>query len=71
MDAHPEVGKTQKDWAEHFGFSRSYLAEILSGRIPGRKAIEKINSGTNGAVHPSIWFEAPEPCSEAVGLAAE
>lgn len=50
--------RTQAEWAEHFGLSRSYMCEILSGAsIPGRKTIAKIAERTNGAVPPEVWFQ--------------
>lgn len=49
-------GKTQAKLANEIGISRSYLAEILSGKPPGRKTIEKIEAATNGLVPASIWF---------------
>lgn len=49
--------RSQQEWAELFGISRSYLSEILSGqKTPGRKAIQKIATATGGAVGPAAWF---------------
>lgn len=49
--------RSQTEWAAHFGISRSYLSEIMHGRRPGAKAIDKINRATAGAVPPAVWFE--------------
>lgn len=55
VDRHPD--RTQTDFAEQFGISRSYLAEILNGtKRPGRNAIAKIELGSGGAVPASSWF---------------
>lgn len=53
---------TQAQAAAHFGISRSYLAEIISGaKKPGRETIEKIERESAGAVPAGFWFgpEAP------------
>jgi transcriptional regulator with XRE-family HTH domain len=49
--------KTHAELAEQVGLSRSYITEILSGKKPGRKAIEKIATATKGAVPAASWFE--------------
>ena len=56
-----EKPRTQAEWAEAFGISRSYLAEILSGaKEPGRNAIRKIEAATGGKVPAAVWFSAGE-----------
>lgn len=63
--SHPEIARTQEEWAAHFGLSRPYLSQILSGeRSPGRKAIATIAERTGGAVPPGVWF-APLPAQGA------
>ena len=48
--------RTQQEWADEFGISRSYLSEILSGAVsPGWKTILKIHEATGGKVPPGAW----------------
>lgn len=50
-------GRTQQDWANAFGISRSFFAEIASGRkCPGRRTMISIAKATNGEVPVSSWF---------------
>lgn len=52
-----EEGLTHEACAQRIGISRSYLTEILSGsKMPGRKAIERIEAATGGRVPASVWF---------------
>jgi transcriptional regulator with XRE-family HTH domain len=53
-----KIKRTQEEWAEVFGISRSYLSEILSGAAtPGWKTITKINDATGGSVPPAAWLK--------------
>lgn len=58
MDKNAKDGlRTQEEWANYLGISRSYLCQILSGeRVPGRKTIEQIAHATNGDVSVTVWF---------------
>lgn len=58
----PHGFRTQREWAEHFGMSRSYFAEILHGRkAPSREAIRKFDKFSGGEISPEVWFrEAAE-----------
>lgn len=51
-----EQGLTQLQAAEKIGISRSYLAEIVTGKAPGRETIRKIDEATGGKVSPAAWF---------------
>ncbi len=42
--------------AQRFGISRSYTAEIVNGKLPGRETIRKIDEATGGKVPPAAWF---------------
>ena len=51
-------GRTQQDWADIFGISRSFFAEIVGGaKSPGRKTMMSISKATNGEVPIAAWFE--------------
>lgn len=54
--------RTQQEWADMFGISRSFLSEILSGaKMPGRKTMSRIAEATNDAVPVTSWFtKTPE-----------
>lgn len=57
--------RTQQDWAKRFGISRSFFAEIVSGRkYPGRKTMITISKETDGEVPVAAWFDEPEPGPE-------
>ena len=59
--AKSKVKRTQEEWAEVFGISRSYLSEILSGAVsPGWKTIIKINDATGGKVPPGAWLKSED-----------
>lgn len=50
-------GRTQQEWADDFGISRSFLSEILSGvKMPGRKTMSRIAEVTDNAVPVTSWF---------------
>jgi transcriptional regulator with XRE-family HTH domain len=56
--AKSKVKRTQEEWADIFGISRSYLSEILSGAVtPGWKTIAKIHEATGGKVPPAAWLK--------------
>lgn len=49
--------RTQREWAEMLGTSRSYFCEIVSGaKRPGPKLIRAINKLTDGKVPPAVWY---------------
>jgi len=64
--ASSKVKRTQEEWGEVFGISRSYLSEILSGKVtPGTKVIARINEVTGGKVPPAVWFQSAKTESAA------
>lgn len=66
-----EHGLTHEQAAAKFGFSRSYLTEIMSlRRRASRRVIEAVALGTRGAVSPADWFVAPPQAAAEDGQAA-
>ena len=49
--------RTQAQWAQQFGVSRSFFAELVGNRkMPGRETMAAIERETNGAVPIEVWF---------------
>jgi hypothetical protein len=50
-------GRSDREWSDILGYSRSYIYMIRHGqRAPGRKFIEAVAAATDGAIPPSVWF---------------
>lgn len=50
--------RTQAQWAEQFGVSRSFFAELVGNRkMPGRETMAAIEKETDGAVPIEVWFK--------------
>jgi hypothetical protein len=64
--------RTQREWADLLGTSRSYFCEIVNGtKRPGPKLIRQIDKMTGGRVPPTVWYRdcvggseasSPVPC---------
>ncbi len=62
--------RTQAEWAELLGTSRSYFCEIVNGtKRPGPKLIKSINALTGGAVPPAVWYLDDPDTTQAQGAA--
>jgi hypothetical protein len=49
--------RTQREWADLLGTSRSYFCEIVNGtKRPGPKLIRQIDKMTGGRVPPTVWY---------------
>jgi hypothetical protein len=51
--------RTDQEWAEEFGISRSHFTEIrLNTAQPGKNLMMKIEQATGGKVPVASWFSS-------------
>lgn len=59
------LNASQRDWADFFGISQSYLSQILTGaRSPSKELMKRIEKKTRGAVPIIVWFTPPTTTHE-------